>query len=341
MQDANTRIYCRGQANEEFKGMGTTLSSLVLLPEGALVGHVGDSRIYRLRGDLLEQLTFDHSLVWEVCEAEGISEEEVPAYIPRNVITRSVGSRSEVFIDLEGLFPLELGDTFLLCSDGLSSLVKNKELGIVLGCLPPGRAAQTLVDLAITRGGPDNISALVVRYSRQHSRATEVDGESNTIQTVPAPIGMWLWVLFIAACAGMAGYFAAGYLLAAGAALAGAVLAGGAFAWAEWRAKTPWHRRLDARPLGKGPYTDCECPIDRQASELFGNTVAQLRNLAEGENWQIDWDGFNAFSQHAEAAHESQNYVRAVREHCGAISFLVNEVRAQNAATEDDELLLE
>jgi protein phosphatase len=321
--------------------MGTTLSSLVLVPEGALVGHVGDSRVYRLRGDLFEQLTFDHSLVWEVCEAEGISEEEVPAYIPRNVITRSVGSRAEVLVDLEGLFPLELGDTFLLCSDGLSSLVNKNELGIILGCLPTRHAAQALVDLAITRGGPDNITAIVVRYSQPHSRATEVDGPSGAIQTVPPPVGVWLWPLVIAVLAGVAGYFAAGYLAAAGAALAAALLAGGAFAWAEWRAKTPWHRRLDARPLGKGPYTDCECPVDKPASELFGNTVSQLRNLAEGENWQIDWDGFNAFTRRAEAAHGSGDYTKAVREHCGAISFLVDQVRAQNTATEEDELLLE
>ena len=82
--------------------MGTTCSCLVLLPQGALVAHVGDSRVYRLRGDVLEQLTFDHSLVWEMAAAGQMTEEDVPAYIPKNVITRSLGPHATVHVDLEG-----------------------------------------------------------------------------------------------------------------------------------------------------------------------------------------------------------------------------------------------
>ena len=89
--DANASIHERGQANAEFQGMGTTCSVLVLLPDAAIVAHVGDSRVYRLRGGKLEQLTFDHSLVWEMMAAGQMPRGEVASFIPKNIITRSLG----------------------------------------------------------------------------------------------------------------------------------------------------------------------------------------------------------------------------------------------------------
>jgi protein phosphatase len=163
MREVNRRIFQRGREEESLRGMGTTTSALVLLPQEALVAHVGDSRVYRLRGNLLEQLTFDHSLVWELCEVTRIPEAEALHYVPRNIITRCMGREPDVEVDLEGPFRLEPGDAFLLCSDGLSGQVENRELGAILRCLPPDEAARTLVDLAILRGGKDNITVLVVR----------------------------------------------------------------------------------------------------------------------------------------------------------------------------------
>ena len=154
MLDANYQIHSRGLANPDFRGMGTTATTLVLLPTGAMVAHVGDSRAYRLRGTRIEQLTFDHSLVWEI-RAAGQAPDLLPGYIPKNIITRSLGPNRTVQIDLEGPHPLQIGDTFLLCSDGLSGQVTDDEMGMVLGCLrcrsgpgfggfgqPPGRARQ-------------------------------------------------------------------------------------------------------------------------------------------------------------------------------------------------------
>ena len=158
IRDANTAIHAKGQSSIGFQGMGTTCSCLVLLPQGALVAHIGDSRVYRLRGDLLEQLTFDHSLVWEMAAAGQMTEADVPAYIPKNVITRSLGPHPTVHIDLEGPFSAQSGDMFLICSDGLSGPVTDEEIGAILHCLGPQEAAETLVDLANLRGGPDNIS---------------------------------------------------------------------------------------------------------------------------------------------------------------------------------------
>jgi protein phosphatase len=132
IEDANGRIHSRGQANLDFRGMGTTTSVLLLLPQGALVAHVGDSRVYRLRGSRIEQLSFDHSLVWEMMSTGKMREEEVPGYIPKNIITRSLGPAPHVEVDLEGPWPVASGDTFLLCSDGLSGQVSDEDIGVIL-----------------------------------------------------------------------------------------------------------------------------------------------------------------------------------------------------------------
>ena len=163
IRDANTTIHAKGQSSIGFQGMGTTCSCLVLLPQGALVAHIGDSRIYRLRGDVLEQLTFDHSLVWEMAAAGQMTEADVPSYIPKNVITRSLGPHPSVHIDLEGPYSAESGDKFLICSDGLSGPVTDEEIGVMLYCMDPDDATETLVDLANFRGGPDNISVVVAQ----------------------------------------------------------------------------------------------------------------------------------------------------------------------------------
>ena len=97
--ESNAEIYRRGQANIEFRNMGTTVSVLTLLPEGAVVGHVGDSRVYQLHNDRLYQLTFDHSLVWEMQAAGEVTDETARSgVIPKNVITRSLGPNAAVQI---------------------------------------------------------------------------------------------------------------------------------------------------------------------------------------------------------------------------------------------------
>lgn len=108
---------------------------------------MGDSRVYRLRHDRLDQLTFDHSLVWEMMAAGQIPGGVVPSFVPKNIITRLLGPHPTVNVDLEGPFAYEAGDTFLLCSDGLTGPVSDDELGLVLGSLPPTEAARVLIDL--------------------------------------------------------------------------------------------------------------------------------------------------------------------------------------------------
>jgi protein phosphatase len=161
-QEANASIYAIGQNNPEFKGLGTTGTCLVLRPEGAWVAHVGDSRCYRVRDGRVQQLTFDHSWVWEVAKRQGIDPDTLGDF-KRNVIIRSLGPDDSVEVDVEGPHPLRSGDRFLMCSDGLSNVVPNDELGAVATLFPPEDACRHLVNLANLRGGPDNITCLVVQ----------------------------------------------------------------------------------------------------------------------------------------------------------------------------------
>ena len=162
--ESNAEIHRRGQQNPEFHNMGTTASSLALLPTGAVVAHVGDSRVYRLRNRTLEQLTFDHSLVWEMEASGQVHPNSALSHsIPKNVITRSLGPNSEVEVDVEGPFPIQKGDRFLLCSDGLTGLVEDAEIGTLMDCLPEDLATRVLVDLANLRGGSDNTTVIIVR----------------------------------------------------------------------------------------------------------------------------------------------------------------------------------
>jgi len=161
---ANAIIHEQGQSNAKLYNMGTTCSAIWLLPMGAIVGHVGDSRVYRVRDQRIEQLTFDHSLVWEMRAAGQISGSN-NSTIPRNVITRCLGPHPHVEIDLEGPFEIREGDTFLLCSDGLTGRIEDSELGAAIHGLPPQKAAEFLIDLANLRGGHDNITATIVQVA--------------------------------------------------------------------------------------------------------------------------------------------------------------------------------
>src|SRR5262249_43535745 len=177
--EANQTIHARGQQNKEFQGMGTTGTALVLRPEGAWIGHVGDSRAYRIRAGLVEQLSFDHSLLWELARRQRRSPDELTG-IPSNVIVRSLGPDANVQVDVEGPHPLERGDVFLLCSDGLSGQVHDRVIGAVVTALPPAEAVRFLVHMANLQGGPDNTTVIVVRVGGE-PRLAGIDSHSEVV----------------------------------------------------------------------------------------------------------------------------------------------------------------
>ncbi len=343
VQGANAQIHNRGMASDDFRGMGTTVSVLVLLPEGALVAHVGDSRVYRLRGQRLEQLTFDHSLVWELRAAGHVSTEEYPDYIPKNIITRSLGPNAEVQVDLEGPYPLQPGDTFLLCSDGLSGQVEDNEISQILQALGAQEAARALVDLANLRGGPDNITVVVARVTGPLG-FPEPSAEPGIPAPSPAPPevhpAVWtaLGLLVVAAVAlglmGMKLAAVVSLLAALGAAVIALVQLVGS------GGEGPGLGRL-----GKGPYMAIEGPADAEFVGRLAQVVGQLRDAAAGADWQIEWEPFRSHETRAVAAAERGAYVESVHAYCQAMMSMMAELRRQAqrrcAGNDDSASLLE
>lgn len=161
LEVANQRVHQAAQGRPELHGMGTTCVALLFGAKGsAWVAHVGDSRAYALRGGRLEQLTADHSTVAELVRLGKITPEEAAVHPRRNEILRSIGAESGVEVDLAPV-EVQAGDQFLLCSDGLSGVLSDQEIGAVILREPPERAVRLLVDFANERGGPDNVTAMV------------------------------------------------------------------------------------------------------------------------------------------------------------------------------------
>lgn len=165
---ASSKIYERALEEPQLSGMGTTATVVKIDDNMAYWAHVGDSRLYLLRCDLIYQITHDHSLVGEQVRAGLISEEEAEVHQLRNIITRSVGYQEEEEVDC-GSFQLKDGDVLVLCSDGLHGKVSDLEIS---------RSAHTekiesiesLIDLANERGGEDNISVVVIFAKKTESQ---------------------------------------------------------------------------------------------------------------------------------------------------------------------------
>jgi protein phosphatase len=183
---ANRRIYEKASQNLALQGMGTT--AVVLLLDGteaAWVAHVGDSRAYRLRANLLEPLTRDHSVVVQLMETKGVTREEAEKSPNSHVILRAIGVEPEVEADVK---PVSLGpgDRFLLCSDGLWGEVPDGEIAEVLQRHSPADAVRLLVAEANHRGGPDNITVQVAVIP-QVAAGTEPPSTEKTAPRLPTP----------------------------------------------------------------------------------------------------------------------------------------------------------
>lgn len=160
IQAATYMVFAIAENEPEQRGMGTTLSTLLLLGDLGITGQVGDSRVYQCRQGQVKRLTEDHTLVaWQVKQGI-ISEAEAERSPHKNVITRAVGSRDYVQVDTR-VTDVVVGDQFLLCSDGLHGYLEDVELPPILELGPPV-ATKHFIDLANKRGGRDNITAVVI-----------------------------------------------------------------------------------------------------------------------------------------------------------------------------------
>jgi serine/threonine protein phosphatase PrpC len=188
VQEANRRVHERASNDPATSGMGTTMTVALVEPSGDITfGHVGDSRAYVLRGDTLEQLTDDHSLVAELVRRGELSASDAEVHPQRSVITRALGTDPDVDVDTFTVHP-EAGDIYLLCSDGLSDMVAGEGIEEVLlanrGDLDG--AAKALVRAANRGGGDDNITAVLFEIVADDAPRAEPDEKTREYQSVPS-----------------------------------------------------------------------------------------------------------------------------------------------------------
>ncbi|HET7787286.1 MAG TPA: Stp1/IreP family PP2C-type Ser/Thr phosphatase, partial [Myxococcales bacterium] len=177
-------IYAMGGRETGKRGMGTTVVALVVAGRKAVVGHVGDSRIYLYRSGRAHQLTEDHTIIQEQLKRGLITREQVATAENKNVITRAVGIQPSVPVDtlVTDVLP---GDLFLLCTDGLHGYLEEDELPKLLAQDRPG-LADALVDLALQRGGKDNVTAVCVAVEADaNEEATDVEGKTEVLRRIP------------------------------------------------------------------------------------------------------------------------------------------------------------
>jgi PPM family protein phosphatase len=289
---------------------------------------VGDSRVYRLRDCRLEQLTFDHSLQWELRRHGRVAENsDLARSIPKNVITRSLGPHSEVSVDLEGPYSLQAGDTFLLCSDGLTGQVSDAELAELLAYLPPEEAAAALIHLANLRGGADNTTVIVVKIVDDAVLADAAPEVTPVRAHLPASslvclplagvglfISLFLWLAEQAVPAAILALAGLGALIAA------AVL---------------WYRRRreeraavsTGEKLGSGPYAHHTFKHGDTIVRTLSSILDQLREAATESRWNVPWQQVDGLRRQAEAAAAAHQFPEAVRQFAAAISFVMVELR--------------
>jgi serine/threonine protein phosphatase PrpC len=175
-QAANRSVFQRSSEDEKTSGMGTTMTVALFEEDGVTIGHVGDSRAYLSRGDEIEQLTDDHSLVAELVRGGKLSPEEAENHPQRSVITRALGTDPDIDVDVFVVEP-EPGDVFLICSDGLTGMLDDATIQGVLeehrGRLE--QAAKALVREANRAGGEDNITVVAFTVTDEPEAQEELD----------------------------------------------------------------------------------------------------------------------------------------------------------------------
>ncbi|MGC8666515.1 MAG: Stp1/IreP family PP2C-type Ser/Thr phosphatase [Chthonomonadales bacterium] len=173
---ANSYVYNVARAIQERSGMGTTITALVLAQDRAYVAQVGDSRAYLIREGQIRQVSQDHSWVAEQVRVGGLTAEEAELSPYRNIITRAIGTQEAVEPDIY-TEEVRVGDTWVLCTDGLTGHVEDGEILRVVNGQAPSEAARQLVELANARGGRDNITVLIVAVRELHPVDAESVGE--------------------------------------------------------------------------------------------------------------------------------------------------------------------
>lgn len=167
--EANSGIYTTAQREPQCQGMGTTVLVCLFRQDRVIVAHVGDSRLYRLRGNDFSQVTRDHSLIQELIDRGLYTPEEAARNTPKNLVTRALGIEADVKVDVmeEQILP---GDIYMLCSDGLNDMVDDEEIHLTLSKYGANlvQAGEHLIRQANEKGGKDNISVILIRVTDRY-----------------------------------------------------------------------------------------------------------------------------------------------------------------------------
>lgn len=325
IESANAAIFERGQLNRDFEHMGTTCTALVLSPKGAVIGHVGDSRVYRIRRHRIEQMTFDHSLQWELLQRGGTTAQEVYLHEPRHIITRSLGPEPKVKIDLEGPSPVWPGDTYVLCSDGLTNHVQDDEIGAVAGTLSPGEACRLLVNMANLRGGSDNVTVLIAHVGAVPKEASR-DRPVRAPSTDDGPSWWWLaafWGAALGFATGVSlllfGRLVAGIAVTALAVMGLVTLA---IRWWQTRRAAETDFGLAETTLSR-PYRLASAKLTRSFLNRLAALESELQHTAVDEEWSIDWEQHEEAYRCAKTAVDAARPVEALAGYAAAIDGLM------------------
>ena len=322
MYDAHDAIRAKSR-EEAYREMGTTCEALLLTPQGFLVAHVGDSRVYRLRKNILDQMTFDHSLVWEICSVTNSSVDMPPSNIPRNQITRSLGPTDKLLVDLEGPLPIEVGDTFFMCSDGLSGQVNDNEIGQILAVFPPDLAMETLVNMANLRGGPDNITMVVIQTIENAEESQAVDDELLT----PG----WYWgILGGTVLTGLAtgtslvfGQIPLGALFALITLIAGIV-----FFMMTQRTLFSSSPFLQSSPTsGNAPYRTWDCTPSADFADTLAKIFQELFQATKGRQMTVPTQMIQHYESEAANRYKHDDFASVIRNYALAINCLMREIK--------------
>lgn len=159
---ANVIVYDRSFIDEDLKGMGTTIAAVIVKDKTACIAHVGDSRVYKISGDTISQITKDHSLAQEMLDSGQLTKEEFEHYPKKNIITRALGVDETIDIDFD-FTDIDEGDALVLCSDGLSGLINDNEILKVYKENELDKVCEKYIEEANNNGGHDNITVVVMK----------------------------------------------------------------------------------------------------------------------------------------------------------------------------------
>ncbi len=330
---ANEAINTRGSQNRDFQRMGTTCSSMALTPRGAVIAHVGDSRVYRLRRDRIDQLTFDHSLQWELRRHKKRLPDEFKMLDNRNIITRSLGPEPNVEVDIEGPHPVEPGDGYVICSDGLSSQVSDEEIGAIVRELSPTQACRLLVHLANLRGGADNCTAIVVRVGELPANAPSTP--------MPTPVDNshggfgwgWLagfWIVSMAIVGGISlllfGHLREGAFVASLGFVGLAVLGVAAL-----RNRPTKSGANDPQTVLNRPHRTAVAMPNEKLVDVLSAVERDLRRAAHEEGWNVNWEAHQQAAESAVKSVHQGRFARGVRDFARAVDVLMTDLPKRRA----------